>query len=143
MKKQIYALYNLAWYWWLHVFKMPFRRFRKQSGMEAFLNNFKEDNIKGIGIKESGELPSYEGCINCGICSFHFKPAGDPFSKVTRDALSAPDALPVSFSRSLPEIKYSLDSMESYEKLQVPDFVCPNGVPFERLRVFVLEQAKF
>ncbi len=121
--KRAYALFNLAWRFWYHVFKLVLfglLPFLKKDPYEQFIVNFKEDNLKPNAPETTNTLIEAHRCTRCGLC---------------RSAGGRPDLLPTRESRDLSMIadkafaaKLDLDKAES---------LCPYGVPLKRIKTIL------
>lgn len=117
--KRAYALFNLAWRFWYHVFKLvlfALLPFLKKDPYEQFVVNFKEDNLKPNAPETTSTLIEAHRCTACGLCRAS---GGRPYLlpiRESRDLSMVPDK---SFA-----LKHDLDKAEA---------LCPYGVPLKKI----------
>ncbi len=124
MKKQIYAIINLGWYFALHIIELIFRFLGKKApGMKRYRENYGAEGLSPLSRANRENLFLLSGCIGCGLCrmTLNLHPAAGA-------TLSDPESLAICLTRSLPDVQAARDSFQlSPASLSGISF-CPRGV---------------
>jgi hypothetical protein len=122
IKRQIYALINLGWYFALHIIELIFRFLGKKApGMDRFRENYGAEGLAPLSRANRENLFRLSGCIGCGLCRLNLHPSAGA-------TLSDPESLSICLTRSLPDVQAARDSLQlSPASLSGISF-CPRGV---------------
>lgn len=115
------------------------RLFRRDSGLLRFERSYGKDRLLPLLPAERTALKAFSGCIACGLCDAHF----DAYAKTSRRDFPGPSALPLSYSRSLPDyegLEAYLDDLEKGDLVHL-ERICPSRVPFRALAAFTRRHA--
>lgn len=104
-------------------------------GLDAFLDNYREDRLPPLTPEELHLLARVDGCLACGLCDTLARPA----ERDDAAGLPGPSALPSSVSRHPPDydvLGRFLTRVEA-EDLDRMEAICPGRVPLRRLAQLV------
>ena len=121
-------------------FRQLLRRFTaRQSGLAQFEENYDEDRLRPLTAEDREQLPSFSGCIACGMCDATF----DAYARTARCDFGGPSELPLAYTRSLPDYDALPTYLAQLRKgdLEALERVCPARIPFRRLAVFAERRA--
>lgn len=131
-RKGIFAIFNLAVQFNLHILKKFFQFFKKPSGMKKFEENFLKENLFPLKKEEREKLFNFEKCINCGVCSSECV----VLSHLEKNNFLEPRMIASSLSRALNE--FSLNEVVYNcilcEKCKI---VCPQDVNISEIVSFI------
>jgi succinate dehydrogenase/fumarate reductase-like Fe-S protein len=111
----------------------------RKSGLAQFEENYAADRLLAMTSEDREQLPSFSGCIACGMCDAIF----DAYDRTARCDFRGPSDLPIAYTRNLPDY----DALPSYVSnlrkgdLEALERVCPSRIPFRRLALFVERRA--
>ncbi len=111
----------------------------RKSGLLQFGENYDADRLRPMTSEDRAQLPSFSGCIACGMCDAVF----DAYDRTARGEFRGPSDLPLAYTRNLPDY----DALPTFVKhlrkgdLEALERVCPARIPFRRLAVFVDRRA--
>ncbi|RMG19238.1 MAG: (Fe-S)-binding protein [Deltaproteobacteria bacterium] len=122
------------WAWsiflWQALVVQPLRRLAHlgTTGEQRFLKSYAPEGLLPEPPERVGRRFDHDGCIHCGLCDA----TCDLLARVRRVEVPAVSALPVAWSRSMPEYPYvepALRHFEACEACQACERMCPTGVP--------------
>ncbi|MEO8905135.1 MAG: hypothetical protein ABI627_26740 [Polyangiaceae bacterium] len=137
MPPRLKALLLLA----VYLVKTVFRRIfsTRKSGIAAFRANYDADGLPPVTPAEREAMPSFSGCIACGLCdrgeSGRIAASGGAYRGVMTLVLAG--------SRSMPDYRaaaYSFSFVPD-EVLAEKEKICPTQVPFRAIARFVRDKA--
>ena len=125
----------------LYLVKSAGRRLftRRKSGIAALRANYDADGLPPVTPAERAVMPSFSGCIACGLCdrgeSGRIAASGGAYRGVM--------ALVLAGSRSMPDYRAAAYSFGfvSDEVLAEKERICPTQVPFRAIARFVRDKA--
>ena len=124
------ALTRLAALYARHVARLAVSRRREGAGLRAFERLYTPDRISAVTPAERVALPRHGDCIACGLCVV-----------AVRGLASLPaERLPLSLTRSLPELWTARDLDLDGIDWEAAAAVCPTGVPLPAIAVFVRDR---
>lgn len=124
---------------WYFARQILLRMLGRRRGLAAFREAYGGDRLLPLGADDRRALPSFSGCIACGMCDATF----DAYPRVARAELRGPSDLPLAYSRNLPDydaLPAFLDQLDKGD-LERLERVCPGHVPFRALSEFARSQA--
>jgi succinate dehydrogenase/fumarate reductase-like Fe-S protein len=126
------SFFRLGWYFFK---RLSLRMLRPEHGLARFQANYWQgEHLLPVSEEERQALGALSRCIACGMCDLYFT----AWDGVSESRFSGPSALPLSYTRSLPDY----DAMDGYLQqlrrgdLQRLEQVCPVDVPFRALADF-------
>lgn len=116
------------------LFIQPWRRFRRMgtTGEERFLQNYGVEGLLPLSPDARRRRWNHSGCIHCGLCDS----ACEVLTRVRRSELPALSALPIAYSRSMPEYPYArlaIGHLTECQNCEACEAICPTGVPLRDL----------
>lgn len=138
MKERFLSLFNLGWYFALHLAKMVFRLFGvKAPGIERFRQNYEAEGVFSLSPAARERYPFLAGCIGCGLCriSLDIRSSGGA-------SLSDPESLSLCLSRSMPDLEAARQSFHQQENRLSHFSRCPRGVPLPAVYDFIHQADK-
>jgi hypothetical protein len=123
-----------------YFFRQLLRRVTaRESGLARFEANYDADRLRPLTPDERDALPSFSGCIACGMCDAVF----DAYDRTPRGQFRGPSDLPLAYTRNLPDYDALPPFLAELRKgdLEHLERVCPARIPFRRLAVFVERRA--
>jgi succinate dehydrogenase/fumarate reductase-like Fe-S protein len=131
---RILSLLNLAYRFNLHQLKKPFAS--DVPGKQRFLESYGPDGLVPLDERARARLPSYEGCLSCGLCDAMC----GSLAAARRHLFNGPSDLATSLSRdftAFPRLLAQLDAWGTCADCTRCEAVCPTGVPLRELAAFV------
>jgi hypothetical protein len=123
-----------------YFFRQLLRRVTaRESGLARFEANNNADRLRPLTPDEREALPSFSGCIACGMCDAVF----DAYDRTPRSQFRGPSDLPLAYTRNLPDYDALPPFIAHLRQgdLEHLERVCPARIPFRRLAVFVERRA--
>ena len=123
-----------------YFFRQLLRRVTaRESGLARFEANYDADRLRPLTPDEREALPSFSGCIACGMCDAVF----DAYDRTPRSQFRGPSDLPLAYTRNLPDYDALPPFIAHLRQgdLEHLERVCPARIPFRRLAVFVERRA--
>lgn len=130
------SLVRLGYYF----FRQLLRRITaRKSGLVQFEENYGADRLLPLTVEDREQLPSFSGCIACGMCDAVF----DAYDRTARSEFRGPSDLPLAYTRNLPDYDALPTYVSNLRKgdLEALERVCPARIPFRRLALFVERRA--
>jgi len=111
----------------------------RKTGLEQFEENYGADRLLPMSSEDREQLPSFSGCIACGMCDAVF----DSYDRTARSEFRGPSDLPLAYTRNLPDFDALPTFVAHLRKgdLEELERVCPARIPFRRLALFVERRA--
>lgn len=111
----------------------------RKSGLAQFEENYAADHLRALTTEDREQLPSFSGCIACGMCDAVF----DAYERTARGDFRGPSDLPLAYTRNLPDYDALPTFISHLRKgdLEALERVCPVRIPFRRLALFVERRA--
>ena len=134
--EQLYAILLLAWAL-LRTIVAPL--FGARRGLAAFEASYAADRLPAVTPGERIALPTFGGCIACGLCDVgegaRVAASGGVYAGVMDLMLAS--------SRSMPDFDVAARSFEAIgdERLAELELRCPTRVPMRRIASFVRSKA--
>jgi len=125
------ALWNLGGH---IVWDILWRLRRDQSayrGLETFRAHYAPDRLASYTPEESAQLPAFEACVNCGLCTARCVALRNLLQLEAHYA--GPRQVGTGLSRGLPEFWASHDTLYYCTLCGACEAVCPVGVPIPEL----------
>lgn len=112
------------------LFVQPWRRLRQlgTTGEQRFLEQYGVEGLLPLAPDARRRRFDHQRCIHCGLCDT----ACEVLARVSRAEAPALSALPVAYSRSMPEYPYArvtLAHLVACEDCDACEAICPTGVP--------------
>lgn len=127
--KAMKALGNLAFRFWMHVFRRAVRKPREGEGLAAFKRNYAADRLEPLTAAERLLLLDAQRCINCGTCT-SVCPVADP----VRDGFyRGPDSITTALTRSFPDFGAARDAVYNCTQCGRCAIECPRGIDIPAL----------
>jgi len=134
--ERLHALFILAWALLRSLFA-PIVGARR--GLAAFRASYAKDRLPAIHPDERRVLPTFSGCIACGMCD-----EGSAALVVrTHGKFAGVMDLMLASSRSMPDYDAAAASFEAIEDAELAKLErrCPTRVPMRAVKAFVLAKA--
>jgi hypothetical protein len=133
---RLHALFVLAW-GLVRSLLAPLLGTRR--GLTEFLASYAADRVPPVSPEERRLLPSFGGCIACGLCDVG---EGAAMARSGGRYAGVMDLMLCS-SRNMPDYDAAARSFEAVgdERLAVLEARCPARVPMRRLAAFVRAKA--
>lgn len=144
--KKLHAYMLIAWAGLVHIWRRvwgallaPWRPL--EPGFARFLANYRADGITPLGAGFSGQLPSFQQCIACGLCDAHCPIVqGGP-----RAGFPGPSYLPKTVSRNPIAAVHARGYLAVFDTCGTCrrcEEVCPHSVPIRALAASLAEYAR-
>ena len=125
--KAIYAWWNLAYHFLIHLGRLLF--FRKSPNLKSFLSFYRADGIVCLTEDDKEKLIHFSRCIGCSLCD-----AACPASKeLSQTKFPGPSALVKCLSRSMVDCSYVPLIQDFCEACEGCEDVCPEGIPIREV----------
>ncbi len=134
--QRLYALVILAWALIRTVFT---HLMRATPGIDTFRRNYAADRLPPVTSDERRLLPTWSGCIACGLCD-----VGEGVrAAAARGSYAGAMDLMLATSRSMPDYDAAALSFAhvSDERLAKLEARCPTAVPMRQIAAFVRKKA--
>jgi len=134
---RLYALVILAWAL-VRSLLAPLLGTRRE--LADFRKSYRADRVLPMAPSEREALPSFSGCIACGLCD-----AGEGAAMVaSHGSYAGVMDLMLASSRSMPDYDAAARSFEAVgdERLAALEARCPVRVPMRRIAAFVRDKAR-
>ncbi len=138
MPARLHALWLLTVALLRTLLRLVLRRGR--NGISAFPANYDADGLPPLTQEERGKLASFSRCIACGLCDRGEAQRIADSGGAYRGTM----ALVLAASRSMPDFRaaaYSFSFVPEHV-LAEKERVCPTGVPFREIALFVRDKAE-
>lgn len=114
--------------------------FGGRRGLQGFHENYAADRLAAISREERNALPSWSGCIACGLCNVG---EGERIA-ASRGAYQGVMDLMLASSRSMPDYDAAARSFSFVpdERLGELEDRCPTRVPMRAIARFVRSKAR-
>jgi succinate dehydrogenase/fumarate reductase-like Fe-S protein len=106
-------------------------------GKQLFLSNYAGEGLVPYSAAERAELPTFSGCIQCGLCDAVCPLVGRV------EGFRGPSLFAVAYSRATPELRNlrgEIAALDSCGTCRLCQDACPRAVPL--LRIFQFTQLK-
>jgi hypothetical protein len=126
--EQLHALVILAWSLLRSIFG-------RKLGLADFREHYAPDRLPPVGIAERRRLPTFGGCIACGLCDVG---QGD-LTQASRGAYAGTMDLMLASSRSMPDYDAATASFNAIGDARLAELekICPARVPMREIAAFV------
>jgi succinate dehydrogenase/fumarate reductase-like Fe-S protein len=134
--QRLYALLILAWALIRTVFT---HMVGATPGIATFRRNYAADRLPPVAPEERRLLPTWSGCIACGLCD-----VGEGVrAAAARGSYAGAMDLMLATSRSMPDYDAAALSFAhvSDERLEQLEARCPTAVPMRQIAAFVRKKA--
>jgi hypothetical protein len=114
--------------------------FGQRRGLAEFRESYAADRLAAFTASERQEMPTFSGCIACGLCD-----TGEGAAMVrSRGTYAGVMDLMLASSRNMPDYDAAALSFAavSDERLAELEARCPTRVPMRRIALFVRTKAK-
>ena len=118
----------LAFYFWRHVLKKLTFRYDR-GGATRFIDNYEADRLLPVPGEVRSALPSWHGCIGCGICDAEYPDAGVSVMNIVASGMR-------DFS-TMPYLSSDAAKLSDVSRLEAASRACPTSVPIPDVVAFI------